>query len=47
MARCMASCYENRVPRIQNGVSGARYSKGYGDIRHLPTLPVENHALKP
>jgi len=32
---------------ITNGVAGARYSNGYGDIRHLPTLLVENHSLKP
>ncbi|MGH7162682.1 MAG: M14 family metallopeptidase, partial [Planctomycetota bacterium] len=25
---------------------GARYSHGYGDLRHLPTLLVENHSLK-
>lgn len=24
-----------------------RYSNGYGDIRHLPTILVENHSLKP
>lgn len=24
-----------------------RYSNGYGDTRHLPTVLVENHALKP
>jgi hypothetical protein len=32
---------------IRNGVAGARYSNGYGDIRHLPTVLVENHSLKP
>lgn len=24
-----------------------RFSSGYGDVRHLPTVLVENHALKP
>jgi murein tripeptide amidase MpaA len=24
-----------------------RYSNGYGDLRHLPTVLVENHSLKP
>lgn len=32
---------------IRNGVASARYSNGYGDIRHLPTFLVENHSLKP
>ena len=26
---------------------GPRYSNGYGDARHLPTVLVENHSLKP
>jgi len=26
---------------------GCRYSNGWGDIRHLPTILVENHSLKP
>lgn len=26
---------------------GARFSTGYGDYRHLPTVLVENHSLKP
>ncbi|QBF82920.1 carboxypeptidase [Shewanella maritima] len=25
----------------------ARYSNGYGDARHLPTVLIENHSLKP
>jgi murein tripeptide amidase MpaA len=25
----------------------ARYSNGYGDLRHIPTVLVENHSLKP
>lgn len=29
------------------GNSGARLSTGYGDARHLPTVLVENHSLKP
>jgi len=27
--------------------AGPRYSNGYGDARHLPTVLVENHSLKP
>jgi len=27
--------------------AGPRYSNGYGDLRHLPTVLVENHSLKP
>ncbi len=29
------------------GTAGPRYSNGYGDARHLPTVLVENHSLKP
>ena len=29
------------------GNSTARFSNGYGDARHLPTVLVENHSLKP
>lgn len=33
------------------GISGwtasPRFSNGYGDVRHLPTILVENHSLKP
>lgn len=36
---------------LSQGVSlwnpGPRYSNGYGDARHLPTILVENHSLKP
>ncbi|MBZ9610621.1 M14 family metallopeptidase [Rheinheimera maricola] len=36
---------------FSNGISGwtasPRYSNGYGDVRHLPTVLVENHSLKP
>ncbi len=28
-------------------VAGPRYSNGWGELRHLPTLLVENHSLKP
>ena len=28
-------------------VASPRYSNGYGDARHLPTVLVENHSLKP
>lgn len=29
------------------GIAGPRLSNGYGDARHLPTVLVENHSLKP
>ena len=29
------------------GPSSPRYSSGYGDLRHLPTVLVETHSLKP
>ena len=29
------------------GLFNPRYSSGYGDLRHLPTVLVENHSLKP
>jgi len=29
------------------GPSPPRYSEGYGDLRHLPTVLVETHSLKP
>jgi hypothetical protein len=29
------------------GPNMPRYSHGYGDLRHLPTILVENHSLKP
>jgi murein tripeptide amidase MpaA len=32
---------------IVNWTATPRYSNGYGDARHLPTLLVENHSLKP
>lgn len=28
-------------------VAGPRYSNGYGDLRHIPSILVENHSLKP
>jgi zinc carboxypeptidase len=28
-------------------IAGARLSTGYGDVRHLPSILVENHSLKP
>jgi hypothetical protein len=28
-------------------ISTARYSTGYGDVRHLPSVLLENHSLKP
>jgi len=32
---------------IRSWLSDARYSDGYGDVRHLPTVLVETHSLKP
>jgi hypothetical protein len=32
---------------IETWTAWPRYSTGYGDIRHLPTVLVENHSLKP
>ena len=32
---------------IVNWTSSPRFSNGYGDARHLPTVLVENHSLKP
>lgn len=32
---------------IRSWIADPRYSNGYGDVRHLPTVLVENHSLKP
>ncbi len=32
---------------IAQWTASPRYSNGYGDVRHLPTVLVENHSLKP
>ncbi len=32
---------------ISNAPSTPRFSIGYGDVRHLPSILVENHSLKP
>jgi hypothetical protein len=32
---------------LLEGRGTARYSTGYGDLRHLPTVLIENHSLKP
>ena len=32
---------------IEDTASGARFSDGYGDLRHVPTVLVETHSLKP
>lgn len=32
---------------IYGWTASPRYSNGYGDVRHLPTVLVENHSLKP
>ena len=40
---------DNRDPAkgLVAWTAGPRFSNGYGDARHLPTLLVENHSLKP
>ena len=32
---------------IQQGLADPRFSTGYADVRHIPTLLVETHSLKP
>jgi murein tripeptide amidase MpaA len=32
---------------IRSWMSDARFSNGYGDVRHLPTVLLETHSLKP
>ena len=32
---------------IRGWLSDPRFSTGYGDVRHLPTVLLENHSLKP
>ncbi|NNF67491.1 MAG: M14 family metallopeptidase [Gammaproteobacteria bacterium] len=32
---------------ISSWTASPRYSSGYGDVRHLPTVLIENHSLKP
>lgn len=32
---------------VPGGTAGIRFSQGYGDARHLPTVIVETHSLKP
>ena len=32
---------------IRTWMSDPRFSTGYGDVRHLPTVLLENHSLKP
>ena len=43
--------FANDNTDISQGVSywnpSPRYSNGYGDARHLPTILIENHSLKP
>jgi hypothetical protein len=40
---------DDRAPKtgLFAGPSGLRFSTGYGDARHTPTILVENHSLKP
>ena len=37
----------DRSQGLVNATSPPRFSNGYGDARHLPTMLVENHSLKP
>jgi murein tripeptide amidase MpaA len=37
----------NPAKGVVDAISGVRYSDGYGDARHLPTVLIENHSLKP
>ncbi len=37
----------NPARGIVTWTAGPRFSNGYGDARHMPTLLVENHSLKP
>src|SRR6185369_5788647 len=37
----------NLAKGLSLGPSLPRFSSGYGDVRHLPTLFVETHSLKP
>lgn len=32
---------------LSMGVATPRFSNGYGDLRHIPSILVENHSLKP
>jgi murein tripeptide amidase MpaA len=32
---------------VVDATGSVRYSEGYGDARHLPTVLIENHSLKP
>ena len=38
---------KNVAAGLQTWNAGPRFSQGYGDLRHLPTVLVENHSLKP
>lgn len=38
---------DDPVSGIGSGQSDPRLSNGYGDARHVPTILVENHSLKP
>jgi len=38
---------EDLAKGLLSGPFGPRYSHGYGDLRHLPTVLVETHSLKP
>jgi murein tripeptide amidase MpaA len=38
---------EDMSKGVVSATDRPRYSHGYGDLRHLPTILVENHSLKP
>ncbi|NJC33273.1 hypothetical protein GGR88_000747 [Sphingomonas jejuensis] len=40
---------DDRDPAVglSAGPSSGRFSQGYGDLRHMPSILVENHSLKP
>lgn len=38
---------QNFAKGLSGWTASPRYSNGYGDVRHLPTVLVENHSLKP
>ena len=37
---------KDMVGGVYRFTAGPRFSNGYGDVRHLPTILVENHSLK-
>jgi len=39
--------YRDLTQGISAGPGKPRFSSGYGDLRHIPTVLIENHSLKP